>query len=139
MECHASSLHNGGPKIVADGGIRGSGDAFKALLFGADYVMLGGFFAGCEESPNSTEGFVPFFGEASSKAKGDSYVEGAHGLIKVSGTIQGKCNSLKEGLQSALSYANFKSLEELKNNRSSVGYVTVSPNALSENRPHRFL
>lgn len=94
--------------IIADGGIQHNGDIAKALVAGADMVMVGGMFAQCVDSPaDIVNGEKIYFGSASAENKGHSRnVEGKKVLIHNNGmTYKEKLVEIEQDLQSAMSYA----------------------------------
>lgn len=140
--------------IVADGGIRNSGDAVKALAAGADMVMLGSILAGHDESPGEIvdkRGFphsprwksgIPLFkkfrGMASREAQLEwrgkvSVTEGESSLAPYRGPLQNTLLELSDGVKSGLSYSGARTIREL---RSKARFVSVSSNAVKENGPH---
>lgn len=115
-------------QLIADGGIRHYGDITKSLAFGADFVMIGGLFAGHDESPGTliedSEGnrFKEFFGSASEFQKGESKnVEGKKELIPVKGPIADTMTTIRENLQSSVSYAGGSKLSDLRD----VDYIVL--------------
>ena len=130
-------------KIVADGGIRNSGDAVKALAAGADYIMLGSVLAGHQESPgiifNNPEGkFKAFRGMASKEAQIDwrgkvGGEEGVSTFIPYKGLLRDTLEGFLAGMRSGLSYSGARNIPELQ--RKAV-FVGVSSNAVKENHPH---
>lgn len=130
-------------KIVADGGIRNSGDAVKALAAGADYVMLGSVLAGHQESPgiilNNPEGkFKVFRGMASKEAQIEwrgkvGGEEGVSTLIPYKGLLRDTVENFLAGIRSGLSYSGARSIPELQ--RKAV-FVEVTSNTVRENHPH---
>lgn len=113
--------------LIADGGIRCVGDIVKAIVAGADMVMVGSLFAQCSDSPapiiDTRKYFWQphnykknYFGSASVKNKGtDKYVEGLNNnYLTITKTTNEFLQEIKEGLQSACSYFGCKSIEELK-------------------------
>lgn len=93
--------------IIADGGIRENGDIVKALVAGADFVMIGGMFAACTDSPAAiVDGKKEYYGSASIRNKGsNNNVEGFTTHLTPTMTIAEKVKEIKEDLQSAISYA----------------------------------
>ena len=111
-------------KIIADGGIKHPGDVSKALAAGAEYVMIGGMFAGTEESgmPLLPNNMRAFYGEASEHAmlergiKPDEYrgSEGAYIEIPDNGHVQQVAWQITQGLRSAMSYLGAKNMQEFR-------------------------
>lgn len=127
-------------KIVADGGMRSPGDVCKALCAGADYVMLGSYFAGCKETPNGETGTVAHFGEASAHAKGkDVFIEGAMGFVPVAeDNIATRVRRIEEGVASCISYLGYSSWAEFLENRSvDVQFRRVTTLGRQEHYAHR--
>ena len=140
--------------IVADGGIRNSGDAVKALAAGADMIMLGSILAGHDESPGDLiddkgivyrikpHAGVPLFkkfrGMASREAQLQwrgrvSVVEGESTTINYKGSLRNTIIDLLEGIRSGLSYSGARTIREL---RTKAKFVTVTPQGVIENKPH---
>jgi IMP dehydrogenase len=96
-------------QIIADGGIRTSGDIVKALAAGASTVMLGRLLAGCDESP------VPgsYWGNAAVRMNGHQAPEGAEGNVARTGTLEETLKPLLWGLRSGISYAGAKGVLDL--------------------------
>ena len=125
IEC-ADAAHGLGGRIMADGGSRSSGDVAKLLGAGADFVMLGGMFAGHEESGGETvveDGmmFKTFYGMSSDTAM-DQYSggvaeykasEGKTVKIPFKGSITDTVQDILGGLRSACTYVGAKELREL--------------------------
>ena len=128
-----------GASLIADGGIRNSGDAAKALAAGADAVMLGSMLAGTEESPGmAVNGFKEFRGMASKEAQMDgrgfvSVVEGVATKVPFKGSVSKLMIDFAGGLGSALSYAGAHNLKEFYENAE---YVRVTHSSLEESSPH---
>jgi len=107
--------------IIADGGIKDPGDIAKALVLGADFVMIGGMFSGLEDSPGnpvSVDGrlYKEFWGSASAASGKTERIEGIKKLIPLKNVdILGQMKHLKECLQSAVSYGGGKCVTCLKN------------------------
>ena len=126
LEQIANSVNNA--EIIADGGIRTTGDIAKSIAFGADMVMIGGMFAGHDENPgdfvvgDDGKSYKIFYGSASEHQKGEKkHVEGKSTLIEYKGSIWDTLNSIQENLQSSVSYAGGKNLADLNN----VEYVLI--------------
>ncbi len=128
-------------EVIADGGIRNSGDIAKAIAAGADYVMLGRLLAGCEESPSeSYRGRKLYRGMASREAQKDRgrsndkiIAEGVKSEIKVTGSVSDMIRKLRGGLASACSYAGASTLEEFK---SKAKFIRVTQSSYIEGTPH---
>lgn len=107
--------------IIADGGISKYGDIAKSIAFGADMVMIGGMFSGHDESPGEIveidgEKFKEFFGSASVNQKGEAkHVEGRSMLNPYKGPISETYRTIRENLQSAVSYAGGEKVTDLVN------------------------
>ncbi len=134
--------------IVADGGIQKPGDMSKALLLGADTVMVGGLFGGCIESPapvvetESGEKYKRTHGMASGEArdendiKTEEAIEGDSGLIPCKGPAESVVNELSAGARSGLSYVGAHTLEEGQEN---VEFVRITPSVTVRNGTHGVL
>lgn len=128
-----------GPSIVADGGIRNSGDAAKALAAGAQAVMVGRILAGTEESPGDVvDGKKVFRGMASREAQehGRGVVSGVEGIsttIDFVGSVDNIINDFSSGLSSALSYTGVDNLVDFHHE---AVYNRVSSSTLNETKPH---
>lgn len=132
-----------GASIIADGGIRNSGDAVKALAAGADAIMLGSYLAGTDESPGRlhSEGdrhYKIFRGMASAEAQQDfsgkvSVAEGVETTVPYKGSLENLINEFNGGIGSGMSYSGVTNLRDL--HRDSM-FIEVSPTSLSESRPH---
>ena len=112
-------------KIIADGGIRSSGDIVKALAAGADFVMLGSMLAGTDESPGETLIGVlntktkVYRGMASKEAQFDwrgkcSSNEGISATIPYKGPVTNVLEDLSNGIKSGLSYSGVRTITELQ-------------------------
>jgi len=142
--------------IIADGGVKFSGDISKALAAGADTVMMGSIFAGTDESPGETilyegrrfkayrgmgslgamsepEGSSDrYFQDASAETK--KYVpEGIEGRIPAKGPLDEVVYQLIGGLKSSMGYCGVKNIEELKKE---TRFVRITSAGLRESHPH---
>jgi IMP dehydrogenase len=127
--------------LIADGGIKNSGDIVKALASGADAVMLGSLLAGTIESPgevlNSPSGKMKIYrGMASKEAQKDwrgktSGVEGVSSTVEYKGPVNQILDTLEDGIRSGLSYSGCRSILELSARSKSV-FQTGSGRAESE-------
>jgi IMP dehydrogenase len=128
-----------GPSLVADGGIRNSGDAAKALAAGANVIMMGRALAGTDESPGEiVEGKKTFRGMASKEAQeaGRGSVSGVEGIsttIPYVGSVSNVIDDFTAGLRSALSYTGVDNLIDFHTESM---YNRVSGNSLNETKPH---
>ncbi len=140
--------------IIADGGIKQTGDIPKAIAAGADTVMIGGLFAGVEESPGEKilyEGrsFKVYRGmgslSAMQKGSKDRYFqdvedditklvpEGIEGRVPFKGPLSDTIYQMLGGLRSAMGYCGVKNIEELK---SKTKFIKVTEAGLRESHPH---
>ena len=127
--------------IVADGGIRSTGDMVKAFAAGADAVMLGSMLAGTDESPGDLyfEGnkkFKSFRGMASKEANKDKDIavaEGISTMIPHKGSVKDIIKDIKGGIGSGCSYSGVDSLGSLYKESM---YTRVSPLSVKESLPH---
>ena len=127
--------------IVADGGIRSSGDIVKSFAAGADAVMLGSMLAGTDESPGDLylEGdkkFKSFRGMASKEANKDKDIAVAEGIstrIPHKGSIKDVIKDIKGGIGSGCSYSGVDFLHDLYKDSM---YIRVSPLSVKESLPH---
>jgi len=120
-EENKSNIGNKWPIIIADGGITSSGDFVKAIALGADVVMMGSYFGGCEEAAGSVVKFKgslhkQMAGEASFALRHTSrYEEGDDTLIPFSGKLDKIWHKMEDGLRSAMSYMGCPTLEQFRN------------------------
>jgi GMP reductase len=123
IEC-ADAAHGAGGYIIADGGITCPGDMAKAFGGGADFVMMGGQFAGHDENPGETveengEKFKLFYGMSSEHAMNKHYgkmekyrsSEGRVIKIKYKGPLENTVLDYLGGLRSACTYINAKCIK----------------------------
>jgi IMP dehydrogenase len=138
-------------RLIADGGIKFSGDIVKALASGADSVMMGSLFAGTEESPGETilyqgRTYKIYRGMGSIDAmrdgSSDRYFqedskklvpEGIVGRVPLKGLVSESLYQLVGGLRSGMGYLGSKDLEEL---RTHAQFVRISPAGLRESHVH---
>ncbi|MBE7195523.1 MAG: IMP dehydrogenase [Gordonia polyisoprenivorans] len=144
----------GGPTIIADGGIRSSGDMVKALAGGASAIMLGSMLAGVDESAalliehegrryKTTTGFVTFGveltirraegGAVSEQELADYVPEGIEATFPYRGPLDLVLRQYAGGLRSGLSYSGSADLGELW---SRAEFVQITSGGKSESRPH---
>ena len=137
--------------IIADGGIKFSGDITKAIAAGASVVMLGSLLAGCEESPGDTEVFqgrqfkvYRGMGSLAAMNKGskDRYFqesnkklvpEGVEGRVPYKGLAGETIYQLMGGLRSGMGYTGCASIEELQ---SKAQFMQITAAGLRESHPH---
>ena len=147
---HSSEPYHGIP-IIADGGIKYSGDIVKALAAGGSVVMLGSMLAGCEEAPGDTEVFqgrqfkvYRGMGSLAAMAKGskDRYFqeknsklvpEGVEGRVPYRGPVSDTVYQMVGGLRSGMGYCGAPDIETL---RSTAQFVRSTAAGLRESHPH---
>jgi IMP dehydrogenase len=119
-----------GPKIIADGGIKNSGDIVKALAAGADTVMLGHLLAGTDEAPGEVRvapdnsRWRPYRGQSIFGTNGHKFVpEGIEGWVKEKGPVSEILRKLAGGIRSGMSYVGARNLTELREN---VEFIKIS-------------
>lgn len=142
-----------GIPIIADGGVKFSGDIVKAIVAGADTVMLGSLLAGLEESPGDlvilegrrfkqyrgmgSEGAMQGYGKdryGSGQGKGGKLVpEGVEGMVAYKGTVGEYVYQLVGGLRSGMGYAGAGSLDDL---RQITKLIRITNAGLIESHPH---
>ena len=149
----ASTLKDAGIPVIADGGIRFTGDIPKALAAGASSVMMGSMFAGTEESPGETiiyEGrkFKSYRGmgslEAMQKGSKDRYFqeneddikklvpEGISARVPYKGTLKEVMHQLIGGLRAGMGYCGAENLDSLKGAK----FVKITQSGMVESHPH---
>jgi IMP dehydrogenase len=130
--------------IIADGGIKNSGDIVKALGAGADFVMLGSILAGTDEAPGdvttnvSGEKYKYFRGMASRKAQVEwrgwsSTPEGVSTMIPYKGPVEDILTDLRGGIASGISYSGAFGLKDFRLN---VEFIKQTSAGRSESRAH---
>lgn len=145
FEC-AKSQYAGSVLIIADGGVRNSGDCVKALAAGADLIMCGSLLSGTDETPGSVfedeNGILRknFRGMASKEAQKDwrgkfSSLEGVSTSVPCRGPVQEIIYELEQGIRSGCSYSGVTSLDELKQKAK---FIIQSPSAQKESSAHIF-
>jgi IMP dehydrogenase len=153
MNCRAVSEKTGVP-LIADGGIRFSGDITKALAAGAHTVMIGGLFAGTEESPGELilyqgRSYKVYRGmgsiEAMKKGSKDRYYqgddsegdklvpEGIVGRVPYRGSLQANIFQLVGGLKAGMGYCGSRNLDEL---RKKARFIKISAAGIRESHVH---
>lgn len=139
MDIRERVAYNEGPSLIADGGIRNSGDAAKALAAGAHALMLGRLLAGTKESPGEiVNGHKVFRGMASREAQEEgrgvvSGVEGISTTVPFVGSVNDIINDFNAGLKSALSYTGVDNLIDF---HAEAVYNRVTSSTLNETKPH---
>lgn len=113
--------------VIADGGIRNSGDIVKALALGADAVMVGRLFAGCDEAPDPGV----YYGNASSHVNNHNAPEGVYGRVERTGSVKKVMKKLAWGIRSGVSYGGGCDLKSLRENAQ---WIRVSPHAAIESQ-----
>jgi IMP dehydrogenase len=142
IDC-STSEYAGDVKLVADGGIKNSGDIVKALAAGADAVMLGSLLAGTHESPGEfiirgEQRFKSYRGMASVAAQIDwrghaASEEGVSTTIPSKGSLKNVLSSLEKGIRSGLSYTGAYNIAELQNKAK---FMRISSAGMSESKTH---
>jgi IMP dehydrogenase len=153
LDC-ARVANEAGVPVIADGGVRHTGDIVKALAAGASTVMMGGMFAGTEEAPGETvllEGrsFKVYRGMGSlgamSEGSSDRYFqeeavadrkfvpEGIEGRVPYKGPVRDSVFQMVGGLRQGMGYCGCRTLEEL---RTLTEFVRVTVVGLAESHPH---
>lgn len=136
--------------IIADGGIKMTGDVAKAISLGADSVMLGSILAGTRETPGAIERmgmwpneqlFKKYRGSASAETKKvhgmeEKNVEGNSKLIPYKGKVGRIINDINDGVKSAMSYVNATTIQQFQAN---ADHVIITQNGLIEAKPHLLL
>lgn len=149
--------------IIADGGIKTPGDAVKALAAGAHFVMLGSFFAGCDETPGEViqisedqlvwdsihgkrnmpilKGYKTFRGMASREAQEDfmgkmddwKTAEGVSMTVPCAGPVANKIADLCGGLRSGMTYCGASTIDELHRK---ANFIKITHSGYLEGTPH---
>ena len=149
----ASVTRQHGVPLIADGGIKYSGDIAKALAAGAQSVMVGSLLAGTNEAPGEliysngrTYKYYRGMGSMAAMKKGgkERYAqgnvaneklvpEGIEGKVLLRGPVSGEIQQLSGGVQSSLGYHGAKNIEELQKKAQ---FVKITPAGLKESHPH---
>lgn len=150
LECAKVALKHDIP-LIADGGVKYSGDITKAIAAGANTVMLGSLLAGTDESPGETEIYqgrrfkvYRGMGSLASMEKGskDRYFqecfqklvpEGVEGRVAYKGSLHEAVYQLCGGLRSGMGYCGAATIDDLRHNAK---FVRITNAGLSENHPH---
>jgi IMP dehydrogenase len=153
IECVNAAKGSGVP-VIADGGVKFSGDVAKAIASGADSVMIGSLFAGTEEAPGETilfqgRTFKTYRGMGSigamKQGSSDRYAqegtvsdskyvpEGIEGRVAYKGTLAEMVTQLVGGLRSGMGYTGCKSIKELQTN---ARFVRITSAGLRESHVH---
>lgn len=149
-DCYEAAMDSGVP-IIADGGIKYSGDIVKAIAAGADCVMMGNLFAGTEESPGESEiyqgrRFKVYRGMGSlgamKEGSKDRYFqenekklvpEGIEGRVPYKGPIADTIFQLLGGLRAGMGYCGCATIEKMQ---TQTKFVRITSAGLRENHPH---
>ena len=150
MDCYEVAKEYGVP-IIADGGIKFSGDIVKAIAAGGNVCMMGSMFAGCDEAPGDFELFqgrkykvYRGMGSIAAMENGskDRYFqtnakklvpEGVEGRVAYKGSLEDTVFQLMGGLRSGMGYCGAKDIETLKETGK---FVKITSASLKESHPH---
>ena len=150
MDCVEEARKTGTP-VIADGGLKYSGDIVKALAGGAQVAMMGSLFAGCEEAPGEMEiyqgrSYKVYRGMGSlgamEKGSSDRYFqngtkkfvpEGVEGRVAYKGPVADTLYQLIGGIRSGMGYLGAATLEDLYENAT---FVTQTSSGIRESHPH---
>jgi IMP dehydrogenase len=139
------STHDKINAIIADGGIKNSGDIVKSLAAGADAVMIGSLLAGTKEAPGDIlkddktgNKYKIYRGNASFGSKNASsmkaeFIEGAETLVKYKGSADKILQQLEDGIRSGMTYCGSSTIKELQ---TKANFVEITPAGMSESKPH---
>ena len=138
-----------GIPVIADGGIKYSGDMTKAIAAGGNVCMMGSIFAGCDESPGTFELYqgrkykvYRGMGSISAMENGskDRYSdakklvpEGVEGRVAYKGSVEDTVFQLVGGIRAGMGYCGAHTIDELKENGR---FIKISAAALRESHPH---
>ena len=152
MDCYEAAKKTGTP-IIADGGIKYSGDVTKAIAAGADVCMMGSMLAGCDESPGDYElyqgrkykvyrGMGSMAAMEQAHGSADRYFqsnsrklvpEGVEGRVAYKGMVEDTIFQLIGGLRAGMGYCGAKDIETLKTTGK---FMKISAASLKESHPH---
>ncbi len=150
MNCYEAAKGSGIP-IIADGGIKYSGDISKAIAAGGSVVMMGSMFAGCDEAPGSFElyqgrKYKVYRGmgsiSAMNKGSSDRYFqegakklvpEGVEGRVAYKGRLEDTVYQLVGGLRSGMGYCGCSTIKDLQERAE---FMKISAASLKESHPH---
>ncbi len=153
MDC-AEAANKQGIPVIADGGIRQSGDITKAIAAGASCVMIGSLFAGLKESPGQlviykgrqfkeyrgmgslgamVKGSAERYGQSSTSEIGKLVPEGVEGRVPYRGSLSDFVYQLVGGLRAGMGYCGTRNMQELM---TKTRFVRVSMASVSESHPH---
>ena len=151
MDCYEEKkdvLNEGGEPalIIADGGIKNSGDVVKSLAAGADLVMLGSMLSGTKETPgkvildnegNKIKRYNGMASKAAQKTWKGSYssIEGVSSYVSYKGTVSKVVNEIMSNVRSGMSYSGVSNLDQLRSD--SIAVIQTS-SSHTEGNPHIF-
>jgi IMP dehydrogenase len=139
-----------GKKIIADGGIKNSGDIVKSLAAGADAVMVGNIIAGTDETPGeiieiNNKKYKKYFGSTSEDQKKKhlenikndinylKHIEGVSGYVLYKGSLTELIEKISANIKSGFSYSGAINIQELQENAS---FIQITPAGLRESNSH---
>jgi IMP dehydrogenase len=153
----ARAVRKAGIPLIADGGIKFSGDITKALAAGANSVMIGSLFAGTDESPGETvlyqnrsykvyrgmgsleamkAGSRDRYGQEGAFFEGKLVPEGIEGMVPYKGSVEGMIPQLTGGLRAGMGYCGCRDIEELQTNSR---FIRITSFGLKESHVHDVL
>ncbi len=150
MDCYAAAKKHGIP-VIADGGIKFSGDMTKALAAGGSVCMMGSLFAGCDETPGDFELYqgrkykvYRGMGSIAAMENGskDRYFqegakklvpEGVEGRVAYKGALEDVVFQMTGGVRSGMGYCGCRTIEELHKNAK---FIKMTAASLRESHPH---
>jgi IMP dehydrogenase len=156
MDC-SKAAHRSGVPIIADGGIKFSGDIAKAIAAGGDCVMIGSLFAGTDESPGETvlyqnrsykmyrgmgsleamkAGSRDRYGQEGAFFEGKLVPEGIEGMVPYKGSVEVMIPQLTGGLRAGMGYCGCKNIEELQ---TQARFIRITFFGLKESHVHDVL